>query len=218
MYGAMAGRIFPPARLPLFIMGALAALHRMSDTQHPQTWQVESPAMVTDAKPQEQLVWKVHTQRQARGSCFCCCWARAKCNVSDMKSCDTVDDDDGRAGCCRGDDIDGEAKAWGRHADFYFCLYWFGLGALILGVACVRTYVSPHWAYILTDATFVAGEVFGAPLCLAMILSMTRDEGHSGMANLMRSAPLQKLGEVSMSFYLVRLWLSLKEQRVSPNC
>lgn len=203
-----AGRVFPPARLPLFIMGALAALHRMADMQHSHILQadVQPEAVGTDAEaPLSQLVWKVHTKQQARGSWFCCCFARAKCNANGVVSCDTADDDDGRAGCCRGDDCKDEPEVWGQYADFYFCLYWFGLAALVLGVQCTGIYVSKDWATMLSSVLRVSIELFNAPLCLAMILSMTRDEGHSYTANLMRSAPLQQLGEVSMSFYLVRL-------------
>ena len=84
-------------------------------------------------------------------------------------------------------------KFWSPGANVWFAVYW------VIGAVCcfsgkgVREMARPML------------EVSNAPLHLALMLALTRDGGTSCVGRWLRSRPMQKLGEISMSFYMIHI-------------
>jgi peptidoglycan/LPS O-acetylase OafA/YrhL len=153
-------RAFPLSRLPVFVAGCVAALHRIRDDTG------GSKASAAHGLP---TLPKPHV---AKGifCCDCCCATE----------------------CCVG----GTEKDWSTRADCSI------IGYAMVVVVCVIS--RP-----LDIGTRAVLEMAVPFLQLAGILAVTRDGGASYSSRFLRSRPMQFLGEISMSFYMIHMLVFL---------
>ena len=148
-------RAFPLSRVPVFVAGCVAALHRIRDDTGGSE---ASAAYGLPALPKPHVAKGIFC-------CDCCC-------------------DDG---CWVG----GTEKNWATRADCSIV----GYAIVVMVCAIFRP---------LDIGTRAVLEMIVPFLQLAGVLAVTRDGGASYSSRFLRSRTLEFLGEISMSFYMVR--------------